>query len=605
MFQDITERKERERELQEFKAAVEHAGHAIYITDTDGTIEYVNPAFEDVTGYTAEQALGGTPEILSAGQYGPDFYADLWDAILEGEKWEREIVAERKDGNEVILDQTIAPIDTDGGEVEGFVAINRDVTERREREEQLQIYRYSCESSQSGIAIASFDGEVRSANPAFCELWGYEDEDDVIGQPVTDFMAEPEAPASVMDAIQETDSWEGELRAVREDGTPFDVYCSASYVSDDEGEPIALMSSFVDITDRKRREQELAEERQKYATLVEQSHDGVAIIQNGEFAFVNSRLAEIVDYDVGELIGMSFTDAIVPEDQQRVRDRYERRLDPDADSPPSRYTLTFETKDGRERIAEVSAADIQYEGAPADLVSIRDVTERQRYEDELERVNEELEMLNRVVRHDIRNDMAVILAWAELLEDHVDDAGMDHLEKILTSGEHIVELTDIARDYVETLTSDEEIDLKPTPLRKKLTNEITIRREAHPDAEISVDEQIPDVDVRANEMLSSVFRNLLNNAVQHNDKDSPVVEVSCELRDDTVEVRIADNGPGIPDERKDTIFGKGEQGIDSPGTGIGLYLVYTLVTEYGGEVWVEDNDPTGAVFVVQLPRVDG
>jgi signal transduction histidine kinase len=68
-----------------------------------------------------------------------------------------------------------------------------------------------------------------------------------------------------------------------------------------------------------------------------------------------------------------------------------------------------------------------------------------------------------------------------------------------------------------------------------------------------------------------------------------------------VTVRIADNGPGVPDERKESVFGKGEKGLESDGTGIGTYLVKTLVSRYSGTVWVEDNEPGGAVFVVTLP----
>jgi signal transduction histidine kinase len=102
-------------------------------------------------------------------------------------------------------------------------------------------------------------------------------------------------------------------------------------------------------------------------------------------------------------------------------------------------------------------------------------------------------------------------------------------------------------------------------------------------------------------MLSSVFRNLLKNAVQHNDTDDPEVTVSATTGDGTVEVAVADNGPGVPDERKEEIFGQGEKGLESSGTGIGLYLVRTLVERYGGDVRVEDNDPEGSVFVVRLP----
>jgi signal transduction histidine kinase len=264
--------------------------------------------------------------------------------------------------------------------------------------------------------------------------------------------------------------------------------------------------------------------------------------------------------------------------------------------------VIFETSEGSKRVAEISVAKIQYEGEPAGLASIRDVTKQQQYEAELEQVNEELEMLNRVVRHDIRNDMAIILGWTEMLDEYIDDAGQEHLEKILNSSEHVIELTEIARDYVETLSDDAEMDVYPTRLKPLLEKEITLRQEAYSDAEISVRGSVPDVEVQANEMLSSAFRNLLNNAVQHNDKETPVVEVSVEERADDVRVAVADNGPGVPESQREAIFGKGEKGLDSPGTGIGLYLVRTLVEQYGGEVQVEDDDPEGAVFIVTLPK---
>ncbi|ESS09023.1 MAG: histidine kinase-, DNA gyrase B-, and HSP90-like ATPase [uncultured archaeon A07HN63] len=103
-------------------------------------------------------------------------------------------------------------------------------------------------------------------------------------------------------------------------------------------------------------------------------------------------------------------------------------------------------------------------------------------------------------------------------------------------------------------------------------------------------------------MLSSVFFNILKNAVRHNDKEDIEIDIAVTEDMGTVTVQIADNGPGIPDSQKEAVFGKGEQGLKSPGTGMGLYLVATLVTSYGGEVWIEDNDPEGAVFLVELPK---
>jgi signal transduction histidine kinase len=101
-------------------------------------------------------------------------------------------------------------------------------------------------------------------------------------------------------------------------------------------------------------------------------------------------------------------------------------------------------------------------------------------------------------------------------------------------------------------------------------------------------------------MLESVFRNLLTNAIQHNDKEVPEVTVSATRDDETVLIRVADNALGISDARKSEIFEQGEMGLDSEGTGLGLYLVETLVNHYGGDIRVEDNDPEGTVFIVKL-----
>jgi signal transduction histidine kinase len=191
-----------------------------------------------------------------------------------------------------------------------------------------------------------------------------------------------------------------------------------------------------------------------------------------------------------------------------------------------------------------------------------------------------------------------------MLEGHVDDEGSEYLRKISNSGEHVVELTENVRDYVQTVVSEDEIQTEPVRICSVLETEVSLREESFPEAEFTMASTPSGVEVLADSMLNSVFQNLLNNAVQHNNADTPRVDVSCAVTEETVTVRVADNGPGIPDKHKEVIFGKGERGLGSEGTGIGLYLVYTLVTQYGGEVWAEDNEPTGTVFVVELPRAD-
>ncbi|WP_050032221.1 sensor histidine kinase [Halorubrum halophilum] len=340
--------------------------------------------------------------------------------------------------------------------------------------------------------------------------------------------------------------------------------------------------------------------RRDFRALFDQL-DGVALwtaTGPGEFDYISAGFEDIwgippedVKDDISLLI-----DSIHPEDRDRVRANIEASAQGARDEA---YEGRVVQPDGSVRWVLTRQVMLRDDdGEIAEVVGIcTDITEQQGRE-------QELELLNRIVRHDIRNDMAVVLGWMELLEDHVDDEGKEYLQKILASGEHVVELTEIAHDYVETVVSNEEVAVEPISLRSALTTELSLREESFPQAEFVVDGSIPDVAVAADGMLNSVFRNLLNNAVQHNDKDTPVVEVSCEPRDDDVDVRIADNGPGISDDKKEFVFGKGERGLGSPGTGIGLYLVQTLVTQYGGEIRIEDNEPTGTVFVVELPRAE-
>ncbi|WP_435116521.1 histidine kinase N-terminal 7TM domain-containing protein [Halolamina sp. C58] len=238
------------------------------------------------------------------------------------------------------------------------------------------------------------------------------------------------------------------------------------------------------------------------------------------------------------------------------------------------------------------------------LMTISDVTEREAYRRQLEERTEQLEALNRVVRHDIRNDMAVIRGWAETLGPHVDAEGQDALDRVLRKSDHVIELTETVREFVESLSGEYAIEPRPTDLHHHLETELEAVRESFAEAEFRVDGEIPETDVLANEMLPSVFRNLFENAVRHNDSETPEITVEAVETDEVVRIRIADNGPGIPDEQKRRVFGKGEKGLESPGSGIGLYLVYTLTEQFGGDVWVEDNDPRGSVFVVELVKAD-
>ncbi len=126
------------KELRVFREAVEHSGHSIYITEPDGTIEYVNPAYEDQTGYDREEAVGDDPSILQSGEHDDAFYEELWETILSGEVWTGEAINQTRDGENYVVNQTIAPVTDEHSEVEHFVAINADVSDQRRRQRELE-----------------------------------------------------------------------------------------------------------------------------------------------------------------------------------------------------------------------------------------------------------------------------------------------------------------------------------------------------------------------------------------------------------------------------------------------------------------------------------
>lgn len=122
-----------------FRKACHNAGHAVLITDRDGQIEYVNPAFEETTGYSFSEVVGKSPRILKSDKHSDEFYANMWQTILAGEAWQAEIINKRKTGELYRVDQTITPLTDDTGTITHFIAIEYDITERKLREQRLMV----------------------------------------------------------------------------------------------------------------------------------------------------------------------------------------------------------------------------------------------------------------------------------------------------------------------------------------------------------------------------------------------------------------------------------------------------------------------------------
>ena len=259
---------------------------------------------------------------------------------------------------------------------------------------------------------------------------------------------------------------------------------------------------------------------------------------------------------------------------------------------------------GRQRWFSVSVSPIGERGKSGRVLVFHDITEQRRYEQELEETTRKLELLNRIIRHDINNDMTVIIGRSEyLLEELNDELAQENLESIIKQGDHVAELTETLHNLMEAILNESNTT-KPTDLDTVLNREIESVRTIDDSVTVHTPADPLGEPVQADEALATVFRNLLTNAVRHNDTKQPTIWISTTDAGTEVIIRISDNGPGVPEQSRDVIFGRNEKGLDSSGTGIGLYLVETLVSGYGGAVWVETSEHGGATFAIRLQKAN-
>jgi len=448
-----------------------------------------------------------------------------------------------------------------------------------------------------GYLLANTDGEIIDANQSAKRL--LEPWTPLVGAHITTlFPAVDDQPLVDGDT---TKSFETTVDA-KQNSRTCEVTVS-NFVNN--GQTLGTLLVVRDITTRKERERELEARERKYRSLFDGARDALMIFDRDGYLDCNDQTLDLFGTEsVEDFVGHTPWE-LSPPTQPDGRDSEEAALEhieTAFSEGEAFFEWTHQRVDGTDFPAEVKLSRFEHDGEPALHGLVRDITERKEYEKRLETQRDNLDVLNQVLRHDIRNDLQLVTAYGELLEERCDDGeAVEYAGTVLESAEHAVDLTKSAREMADVMLSAEQ-DLQQVELQPIVESEIEEVQATYPTAVITAKTAIPDVTVQANDMLGSVFRNLLKNAVQHNETDVPKVTVSATESEQTVRVRVADNGPGIPEDKRAAIFGKEEKGLDSKGTGLGLYLVQTLVDSYEGTVWVEESEMDGAAFVVEVPR---
>jgi PAS domain S-box-containing protein len=281
-------------------AAVEQAADSIVITDADGKIQYVNPAFTAMTGYTSAEVVGQYPRMLKSGRHSQEFYRELWSTVRSGRVWHGEVVNRRKDGSFYSEEMRITPVEDSHGEIVKYIAIKHDVTERRAAEEAQRFLATIVESSEDAIGACTPEGILLTWNRGAEGIFGYSAEE-AIGKNVSMLAVRPAGLHHFIEQVLQgkaVSQYEGLCR--HKDGRRVHVSATGSPIRNTAGEVVAVAAILRDFSERREAEQA----RALLASIVECSDDAIIGIKlDGTIVSWNQGAETLLGYTSQETIG--------------------------------------------------------------------------------------------------------------------------------------------------------------------------------------------------------------------------------------------------------------------------------------------------------------
>ncbi len=659
-FEDITERKRVEHELRKLSQAVEQGSNAIMITDADGMIEYVNPHFTAITGYTAAEVVGRTPNIQKSGQTPRDLYDELWETIEAGGEWRGEILNKKKNGDLYWEFSSISPIRDEDGRITHFLAVKEDITARKQAETALQeslfrtqiLYNAShallafkslpelLQAVVDNIAAALYADRVilvtldleaqrivhfvrggpgvsQVIETAYDELW-----DGLTGwvlrenRPVLSPRDEPDPreSADVQQRRLETNC--GDIivvpvqfldRATVGTLTAINARTGRDLTHQDVELMMALANQSIIAIENARLLDSLRQSEEKFSKAFRASPDPVMIstLDDGRFVDANDAFTQVLGYSRDEVIGYTLDDLEIW-GQPAEREQFDA-LVRDYDIVRN-FEMPFRRKSGEIGYALMSSEIIELDGTPCVLTIAKDITDRKKAAAEREQLILELDAFGRTVAHDLKAPLSPILGYAEMLIDDGDrltpEVKVDFLREIQDSGRRMGNII----DELLMLAQMRQSDVQPKPLDMgRIINEAQKRlaymiKDYQP--VITQPEKWPRAMGYAS-WIEEVWVNYISNGLKYGGQP-PCLELGADVQPDGfVCYWVRDNGPGIaPDQqaRLFTPFTQLEQ-VAVEGHGLGLSIVQRIVEKLDGQVGVESEVGQGSMFYFTLPAV--
>lgn len=353
-------------------------------------------------------------------------------------------------------------------------------------------------------------------------------------------------------------------------------------------------------------EDALIESERQCAMLVENSLTGIYVDQGGKIIYANERFARIFNYPREELIGIESSKLVHPDDRAMTDERRAQRLR--GENPPSEYDARGLTRDGRTIWVRRRNTEIEYEGRPAILGNLVDITEERQFEQELQSANEELKEFAHVLSHDLKTPIISIRGFVSRLiriyGDKLDSTAIDYLSRIEASARRMDTLVSDLRSLLTIGRIDYEFE--PASSREIVESVISILspslEEKH--IELVLHDELPLICCDP-EKIHQVFENLVGNAVKYmGDAPNPKIEIIYEDKGSFHQFAVKDNGIGIDPADQKRIFEKFER-LNTikgeEGTGLGLAIVKRIIERHGGEIWVESEPGKGSTFYFTLP----